>query len=804
MATTLFIKSNSSSWNTNYAYSSLIAGLVIANSITNTTAGGTRIQATRTGGGTVIKWISPPLLTAITISGTVTFNFWAKQQALANNATLRAELYQLPAGGVESAVAFAAASFGSPLTTTVAVNNWTASPTATTFGEGDRIVIYLYIVNSGTMGAGTPGVTMQYNGSTPGAAGDTWVSFTEAVSFQTEAQYLQETSNSSGSISLGSTHAGNLIVGFVVWTAGGSTISSITGCTLIGSPITWDAGAFNMQAYYATGIAGGTFTATITWSGSTPAQIFNRLAEYEGVAAFDVAATYASGNSGTATTNSLTPTSKNEILIAFQNELNSNTVTPAAGYQVRYTTSGWAFLDTSIMGTTGSYTTSCTFTSDQWAIGFASFTWTTQPSVRYVADDEQWDEELPPAFAIPIDSAQQDDRGIELGFSRLPRVPLADVNESEMKFDASWRAFQYDDMEVQRVSTPLPPTTFEDDGLRKFDATNRVSVYDHTSDTDEPGFLERPPLAYVDDGEFNKFDATNLIRLFDQIPEADEPGFLGAPPFAIDQDAEQSEFVGWRAIYDPTSEMDEPGLLAAPPAAITDDAESLISTVWRFHQYEEELSTTYPPVPRADDADIPKWFATQAPALEDDPNTFPPTPPVVTPTFAGDDLEAAFKPYDQRPMYDHTPETDEPGSVPSPPLAADADLQSWAATSAIQHDDTETARASTPLPPVARDDGDTQVYTSPRSIQYEDPETQRASPPTPPIAPDEDLNFRPAQIPLPHPENDERSLPPTPPFADDPPIAQVVAYTILYEGFEIQVQVFARGTGGRSYLYLID
>lgn len=388
MATKLFLKSPLSSFNNAYGYANPTQSVLAkVTSVTNTVSGGTSIQATKTAGGSALKWISSPLTSGLTISGTVTFNVWALESALTANSTVSVSLFRYTAGA-ELGTAFASAAFGSELTTSIAVNNWTVAPTSTTFIAGDRIVAYINITPAGgTMGSAKT-VTVDYGGPTAAADGDTWFQFTEALTFDSEGEFIQDASASASAVALPAASAtGNTVVGFVVWSGTVITINGITdnkgnAYNLIGSPTVWDASGRSFQAYYATNVTGGSIlTATITWTGGTPTSIFNRFAEYAGIAAsgFDVGGGGASGNSGTATSGSITTNFANELIVAFQDEINSNAVTPSGGFVVRGTTSGWAFLD-KVVNATGSYSCTCTFTSDFWVISIAGFKAGTQPA----------------------------------------------------------------------------------------------------------------------------------------------------------------------------------------------------------------------------------------------------------------------------------------------------------------------------------------------------------------------------------------------------------------------------------------
>lgn len=233
MATKLFLKAQLNPWNGIYGHANIVRSVAAAvTSVTNTTASGTKIQATKTGGGTAVKWISPPVSAVVTISGTITNNLWAKEQAIGNNATVRIEVAKWSVASQSEGAAFSATSLSTELTTTNVANNWTdASPTSTTFQVGDRIVMYIYIVNVGTMGAGSPGVTVTYSGPTNAASGDSYVQFNEAITFlaEPEVEQLQVNGSSLSTTFTGTNVAGNLIVAFATW---GDTLNrSITSVT---------------------------------------------------------------------------------------------------------------------------------------------------------------------------------------------------------------------------------------------------------------------------------------------------------------------------------------------------------------------------------------------------------------------------------------------------------------------------------------------------------------------------------------------------------------------------------------------
>jgi hypothetical protein len=145
------------------------------------TAAGTLIQA-----GTTLKWITPTIVTGLTISGTITVNIWASESVTTANAGIQVRLFKYSAG-TEAGSPFATCTFGTELTTTMAAKNYTCTPTSTAFSAGDQIVIKAFFVNcatsgcpTGTMAAGTG--TMDYNRSSA-VDGETFVTFTETPAF---------------------------------------------------------------------------------------------------------------------------------------------------------------------------------------------------------------------------------------------------------------------------------------------------------------------------------------------------------------------------------------------------------------------------------------------------------------------------------------------------------------------------------------------------------------------------------------------------------------------------------------------
>jgi len=353
MATKLFMKQPINSFLTSYGYMNPTASvLAFTTSVTNTTASGTSIQCTKTAAGTALKWISPELSAPVTIAGTITLNCWAKEGAISANAGMKATVSKYSAGA--EGAAFATASKGVELTTSMAVQNFTATPTSTAFLPGDRIVVTWFVANVGTMGAGT--VTMDYGGKTGAADGDTWVSFTETITFKAEPEFIQGIYSNAGGTGAsatltfpGATKAGNMIFAWAAWADQTNTLSiadsqaggNYTSCRA-SQNYTQNSVASSIQAFYKANIIGGASTiVTFTWSGAA-SQRADGAEEWAGLnttAPFDVANSGSGLASGTDTVTSgtMTPSVAYSVLIGCCDIDNSGT-TAGTGFVLRLTT----------------------------------------------------------------------------------------------------------------------------------------------------------------------------------------------------------------------------------------------------------------------------------------------------------------------------------------------------------------------------------------------------------------------------------------------------------------------------------
>lgn len=166
-------------------YRSPNASTTLSTAVTEATASGTTIQMTLTSGGTAAKWITVPFKADVTIAGAIVANFWGKESAATTNAQFGVQLAEYTTSEQAS---FMQVSMGTELLTSTSQNQWNkltaavetnGNYTSTTIDAGNRLVILPWMYNIGTMAAGRS--TFDYNGSTAGADGDSYIILTETT-----------------------------------------------------------------------------------------------------------------------------------------------------------------------------------------------------------------------------------------------------------------------------------------------------------------------------------------------------------------------------------------------------------------------------------------------------------------------------------------------------------------------------------------------------------------------------------------------------------------------------------------------
>lgn len=169
-------------------------------------------------------FISPPLDADLTISGTITFNFWASESSMNANAAINARVFRVPSDG-SAWTEICKTARSTELGTAIAVQNFTATPTSTAFNKGDRIAVIPFIDDGGgTMASGFT-VNFDIDGTSAAADGDSYVTFNETftVAETTPAGTTIYPTTTAASINPGSADER------VAWTSRGSgTTTAVT------------------------------------------------------------------------------------------------------------------------------------------------------------------------------------------------------------------------------------------------------------------------------------------------------------------------------------------------------------------------------------------------------------------------------------------------------------------------------------------------------------------------------------------------------------------------------------------------
>jgi hypothetical protein len=147
---------------------------------------GTTVGIEFVSGAVALEWLSEPLSADFTISGTITGNLWGFESTMNDNTAINFVVDKID-GATRAITQIAKSARVTELGLTPAtVNNFTVTPTSTACKRGDRIRVRPFIDDAGAaMIVGT--TTFSYNGPTSSAAGDSYVQFTENLTFETAA-----------------------------------------------------------------------------------------------------------------------------------------------------------------------------------------------------------------------------------------------------------------------------------------------------------------------------------------------------------------------------------------------------------------------------------------------------------------------------------------------------------------------------------------------------------------------------------------------------------------------------------------
>jgi hypothetical protein len=162
---------------------SLSRGAGVVSQVTGTVTGPTNgIEAASA--GLPVEWVSPPLDANVTISGTITLNLRASEDNMSANVAINAIIERLDSVGVNVSTIAQTARTTELVVTTETAENFTVTPTSTNMLKGDRLRIRVYGDDAGTMATGF-NFTFWYAGTSAAASGDSYVTFTETIGFQT-------------------------------------------------------------------------------------------------------------------------------------------------------------------------------------------------------------------------------------------------------------------------------------------------------------------------------------------------------------------------------------------------------------------------------------------------------------------------------------------------------------------------------------------------------------------------------------------------------------------------------------------
>lgn len=271
---------------------SAVRGNVATNSVTATTSGGTVIPCTNTSGGSALTWDYQ--VGAGTISGNVTANIRAKEDATATNAGVGIKIELLDSTGTFKATLLAQQALptgtnATELTTTDAAMTLTSVALSTQTSLNGDIVRTTINVQHTSQSMAVGSVTMSYNGPTASAIGDSSVTYATSLPvYDPGAPTIGATGTSGqGSTSstmapgvpAGITAANQLSIGFA-WSFFGTTTTPTDACltrpSVGGNPwsVGWsmayadplDSGVVYAILMYHWSSAAETGTTTFTWN----------------------------------------------------------------------------------------------------------------------------------------------------------------------------------------------------------------------------------------------------------------------------------------------------------------------------------------------------------------------------------------------------------------------------------------------------------------------------------------------------------------------------------------------------------
>lgn len=227
---------------------------------TKTVAGPTNGIEVNPGAGDVIayEWITEPLAADVTISGTITANIWAREANMTDNVAINCVIDVIRAktfgaDGSNEIVQIVKSTRTTEVNqdaSTNTANNFTTGMTSgytpVAVNRGDRLRLRIFGDDAGTMGSGGT-FTVAVAGTTGAANGDTFITFTENLTFETATPtgstlYLTDTASDVSTASVDReawTSRGGGVVNDVTNTVAGYTTPIQVTDTAGGTVVDW-------------------------------------------------------------------------------------------------------------------------------------------------------------------------------------------------------------------------------------------------------------------------------------------------------------------------------------------------------------------------------------------------------------------------------------------------------------------------------------------------------------------------------------------------------------------------------------
>lgn len=214
-------------------------------------------------GGNPIEWISPPVSADVTISGTITANFWAHESSASANVAINCVIDIIRAADNSIQNIVTSTNTTELPTISSAVNftsGMTSGYTPQNVLRGDRIRVRAFGDDSVAVNMATGfSFEFRFSGPTGGAAGDTYVTFTETFAFESAPSgtvlYLTDTASDVSTSSVdraASTARGGGVLDDVTNTVAGQTAGVQITDTAGGTAVDWFTDP--LQAFTLTGL----------------------------------------------------------------------------------------------------------------------------------------------------------------------------------------------------------------------------------------------------------------------------------------------------------------------------------------------------------------------------------------------------------------------------------------------------------------------------------------------------------------------------------------------------------------------